>query len=177
VDATTAWDEARAELVPAAVTVRDFSEFYAATREQVARALAVTLGDADLAADAADEALARAYLKWAQVGQLDNPGGWVFRVGLNWARSSLRRRHRPARRLGDVDSLELPPVVEPALTKALAELSTRHRSVVVCRYLLGYSDEETANALAMRPGTVRSCLHRALKRLRSELGHLREEND
>jgi RNA polymerase sigma factor (sigma-70 family) len=177
VDATTAWDDARVELVPTHVIVRDFTEFYAATRDQVARALAVTLGDSDLAADAADEALARAYLKWAQVGQLDNPGGWVFRVGLNWARSSLRRLHRPARRLGDADLTEQPPPVEPKLVQALAGLSARHRSVVVCRYLLGYSDEETANALAMRPGTVRSCLHRALRTLRADLGHLREEND
>jgi DNA-directed RNA polymerase specialized sigma24 family protein len=177
VDATAAWDDAQAESIPIDAIGLDFTEFYAATRDQVVRALSLTLGDSDLAADATDEALARAYLKWAIVSRLDNPGGWVFRVGLNWARSSLRRRHRPARRLGDADSLDLPPVVEPALMAALAGLSVRHRSVVVCRYLLGYSDEETANALALRPGTVRSCLHRALKRLRADLGHLREENN
>ncbi len=70
----------------------DFAAFYEQHHPRVARALAVTLGDAELATEATDEAMVRAYQRWKQVSSLDNPGGWVYRVGLNWSRSVLRRR-------------------------------------------------------------------------------------
>jgi RNA polymerase sigma-70 factor (ECF subfamily) len=64
-----------------------FEGFYKAEADRVYRALAVTLGDRDLAREATDEAMARAYARWSKVSAHDNPGGWVFRVGLNWATS------------------------------------------------------------------------------------------
>ena len=75
----------------------DFHEFYREARPAVGRALAVTLGDPDLAADAVDEAMIRAYQRWSQVARLDNPGGWVYRVGLNWSRRIFRMRYNKAR--------------------------------------------------------------------------------
>ena len=177
-DATAAWDDGPAEemhVLGAEPIVPDFSGFYAQVRGPVARALAVTLGDADLAADAADEALARAYASWAKVARMANPSGWVYRVGLNWARSGLRRRNQWHPGLTAVVDPGPAAPVEPSLVAALAALSVRQRSVVVCRYLLGYSDHETSVALGLRPGTVRSSLQRGLRRLRDELGHLREE--
>ena len=75
----------------------DFESFYRAEADRLYRALAVTLGDPQLARDAADEAMARAYAHWGRVRDHDNPGGWAFRVGLNWATSWWRkvRRERP----------------------------------------------------------------------------------
>ena len=35
--------------------------------------------------------MVRAYARWDKIGAYDNPGGWVYRVGLNWARSARRR--------------------------------------------------------------------------------------
>ncbi len=153
-----------------------FPEFYAVHREPIGRALALTLGDTDLAAEATDEAMARAYLRWSQVSSMENPAGWTYRVGLNWGRSAIRRLRRPRVVVHDAETVEQPAVVEPSLVAALERLNVKHRSVVVCRYLLGYSDAETAQALAMRPGTVRSCLHRALRTLALELDHLRDDH-
>ena len=149
----------------------DFHEFYREARPAVGRALAVTLGDPDLAADAVDEAMIRAYQRWSQVARLDNPGGWVYRVGLNWSRSVLRRRRRP-RRVPRAEAVELPGLSEPSLHAALQELDVKHRSVVVCRYLLDLSTDETAAALHLRRGTVKSRLSRALATLRRRLPHL-----
>jgi DNA-directed RNA polymerase specialized sigma24 family protein len=77
--------------------VAAFESFYRAEVDRVYRALAVTLGDAHLAREAADEAMARAYMHWHRVAACDSPGGWVFRVGLNWATSWWRKfgRERP----------------------------------------------------------------------------------
>ena len=160
---------------PVAVTVLSFDDFYTVTRDPVARALALTLGDAELATDAVDEALARAYQRWDQVQGYANPSGWVYRVALNWARSILRRRRRPLHRLYEPDSHDGPAMADPDVHRALAELDWKHRSVVVCRHLLGWSELETATALGLRPGTVKSRLHRATAHLQVRLGHLRAE--
>jgi DNA-directed RNA polymerase specialized sigma24 family protein len=160
---------------PAAVPVAGgFDEFYAAHSAPVARALALTIGDADLAAEATDEAMVRAYQRWHQVSGYSSPGGWVYRVGLNWARSVLRRRRRGQRLAVYATPPAGAPVVgEPAVAAALAELNVDQRAVVVCRFLLDWSVDETAAALGVRPGTVQSRLHRAVQQLQSRLSHLR----
>lgn len=150
----------------------DFTAFYRETYQDVARALAYTLGDVDLGAEAADEGMARAYLHWSSVRTYDKPAGWVYRVGLNWARSLHRRlsRHLPFRPVTEVTQ---PPVADPAVEQALRDLDERNRAVVVCRLLLDWSVAETAEALGMRPGTVKSRLHRSVRLLQTKLHHMR----
>lgn len=152
-----------------------FVEFYAQARDRLARALALTLNDGDLAAEAVDEAMARAYQRWDRVGSFDDPAGWVYRVAMNWATSVLRRRTRAPRLPAERPAGDLGPVAEPSVRVALAELDVRQRGVVVCRYYLGLSEAETAAALGIRPGTVKSRLHRALQHLQVRLAHLRNE--
>jgi RNA polymerase sigma factor (sigma-70 family) len=150
----------------------EFADFYRTAWPSVARALSVALGDRDLAVDATDEAMARAYPRWDKLRRYDNPAAWVYRVGLNWARSYHRRL---ARRLpfAHPETTDAVPIADPAVHEALLELPLRLRSVVVCRLLLDWSIAETAEALGVRPGTVRSRLHRALESLKSSLHHLR----
>lgn len=158
----------------------DFADFYRTERPGLVRALALTLGDAELAAEAFDEAMTRAYQRWRTVQTMGSPSGWVYRVALNWSRSVLRtRRRRQARALYEREAVDggVRTPVDPAVRAALADLDVKHRSVVVCRYLLGLSEEETALALDLPAGTVKSRLHRASRILRARLDHLREEND
>lgn len=154
-----------------------FDAFYRDAWDQVARGLTATLGDRDLAVDATDEAMARAYAHWAKVGGYDFPAGWVYRVGLNWARSYHRRLARalPLRRTepAELDGGSVPGIADPAIRDGLLALDVKHRSVVVCRLLLDWSVDDTAAALNIAPGTVKSRLSRALTILESTLGHLR----
>ena len=55
------------------------------------------------------------------------------------------------------------------LLRAVNDLADDHRLAIACRYLLDLSEEETAAALGVRRGTVKSRLARALERLRTEL--------
>jgi DNA-directed RNA polymerase specialized sigma24 family protein len=160
------------EIVVVASDSASFSAFYRDRWQPVARGLALTLGDPDLAAEATDEAMARAYPRWATLQAYDNPAGWVYRVGLNWARSHHRRIARMIPFLRH-DSAELGPVTDPAVAEALLRLPIGQRSVVVCRLLLDWSVDDTASALDISTGTVKSRLHRALQTLESTLSHLR----
>jgi RNA polymerase sigma factor (sigma-70 family) len=150
----------------------EFTDFYRRCWPSVARALSLALGDHDLAVEATDEAMARAYPRWDKLRRYDNPAGWVYRVGLNWARSYHRRL---ARRLpfARPEVTEPVQVADPEIRQALLELPHRQRTVVVCRLLLDWSVDDTATALGVRPGTVRSRLHRALQSLEASLDHLR----
>lgn len=161
----------------AAADVDHFEAFYRDAWDQVARGLTATLGDRDLAVDATDEAMARAYAHWPRIAGYEFPAGWVYRVGLNWARSYHRRLARalPLRRTehAELDGGHVAGVADPAVRDALLDLPVNHRSVVVCRLLLDWSVDETAAALDIAPGTVKSRLSRALTVLESTLGHLR----
>jgi RNA polymerase sigma-70 factor (ECF subfamily) len=119
--------------------------------------------------------MARAYQRWTHVSQLENPGGWVYRVALNWSRSVLRRLTRPAPTwVASATTSPAPVVQDPAVDRALATLTIDQRAVVVCRLLLNMSEAHTADALGIKPGTVKSRLHRALERLNPLLAPLQE---
>ena len=149
-----------------------FADFYRADYTNVARALSYTLGDVDLGREATDEAMARAYARWAKIRDYESPAGWVYRVGLNWAYSTRRRVLRSLPFLEHPNATE-PPISDPAIADALRRLDVKLRSVVVCRLLLDWSVEETAGALRIKPGTVKSRLHRGLASLERSLGHMR----
>ena len=170
----TAIVEEEVHLGDAELVIRTFDDFYASARPDIARALSLTLGDVDLALEATDEAMARAYERWPMVSRLDRPEGWVYRVAMNWALSILRRRRRADHKLYDPTDTTI-AIADPDLHAAVAELDVKHRSVIVCRHLLGWSVADTAKALKVREGTVKSRLSRATTILRSRLRHLNEE--
>ena len=146
-----------------------FESFYQGSRDRLYRALALTLGDADVAADAVDEAMTRALERWDEVARYENPAGWVYRVGLNQGRSAQRRRSRMPKRFFGRESYEM-NVPEPDLAKAVAALSHRDRTVIVARYYLQWTPAEIAEAMRVPGATVRSRLKRALERLRRQMG-------
>lgn len=163
------------EIPPADVDARPgFVAFYDEAYRRVAAALSSTLGDRDLGVEAADEAMARCFANWDNVGRYDNPAGWVYRVGLNWALSWHRKLAR-RNTLNPPGHVDAPEPVDPQIEAALARLDIRLRSVVVCRILLDWSTEATAEVLRIKPGTVKSRLHRGLTRLAEMLEHFDEE--
>lgn len=155
----------------AVVAEPSFEGFYRDHRDRIARALALTLGDDALGFEATDEAMARAYERWSSVSGYENAEGWVYRTGLNWARSWLRRRKRAADKAPLVAATGSVPDrhVDVDLADALATLSDDQRAVVVLRFYSDWSVEDTADALGIAPGTVKSRLSRALAALSDEL--------
>ena len=144
-----------------------FDTYYRSHYPALVRALSVALGDAGWGRDAADEAMTRTYERWNTVQTYRNPQGWTYRVGLNWALSWHRKL---ARRLPwSPTETDLGPTADPELDAAIRQLDPKYRSVVVCRYLLDWSTDQTAEALDIRPGTVKSRLSAGLAQLRAAL--------
>ena len=138
---------------------------------RLARAILLDDGEAE---DAVQEASLAA---WRRQGSLRDPARfdvWFDRILVNQCRDQLRRRKRSVQ-------LAPPPVgfeavAEPLetgtdaeLDQALAALDADHRVVVVMRYWQDRTVEDIADRLGIPPGTVKSRLHNALKRLRSNL--------
>jgi RNA polymerase sigma-70 factor (ECF subfamily) len=153
------------------VEVLEFEAFLAEHYERVRRALALTLGETGRAEDLAQEAFARAWLRWSAVSAMERPVAWVYVVAVNQARRDLRRELRPA-------TLSVPPrpadmagavATSISLQVALTSLPARQRAAVVLRYLADLSIAEVAQAMRCAEGTVKSTLHAALAHLRIEM--------
>ena len=59
--------------------------------------------------------------------------------------------------------------IKLALSKALAGLPPRHRIIFVLKEIEGYKYNEICEILKIPEGTVKSILHRAVKKLRRDL--------
>ena len=78
--------------------------------------------------------------------------------------------HPPSLRSAAVVLVNVGVVWKPQLLAAVNALRDGERLVIACRYFLDLSEEETAAALGIRRGTVKSRTSRALDRLRERLG-------
>ncbi len=146
-----------------------FDAFYTGCRVEVHRAVAVTVGDHHLAADAVDEAFVRAAERWGQVSQMDRPAGWVYRVAVNWATSWRRKwSRRPTLPVEVLDRPHHDDLTAVTLLERLSGLPLLQRQMLVLRFVLGFSVRETAVALDVAEGTVKSSVHRARQQLRAE---------
>ncbi len=149
-------------------------------REDYARVVAaVTLvsGSRASAEDAVQEALVRAWTSSQRGQSIESLPAWVVTVALNLSRSAVRRaiaERRAAHRVGVRDTSVAEPSGDPTdVQRALADLPRRQREVAVLRYVMDLNTEETARALAIGEGTVKSTLAKA----RAKLGAALAEDD
>ncbi|MGC2192442.1 MAG: sigma-70 family RNA polymerase sigma factor [Candidatus Dormiibacterota bacterium] len=128
------------------------------------------LRDRGLAEDCVQDAFVSA---WKARASLRDPGAeraWLMTIIANTARSHLRRRIPIPTDTVAADPSLRDPFSELALSsdlrRALDQLPTDQREVIVLRVYLDLSVEETARSLKVAEGTVKSRLSRALEALR-----------
>jgi RNA polymerase sigma factor (sigma-70 family) len=92
-----------------------------------------------------------------------------LRVVTNLAIDAYARRKVPLADSAPI-GLEDAAVLRVTLAQALRALPARQRDAVVLRYLVDMSEADTAEALGVAPGTVKSHLSRAVTHLRRVLG-------
>ena len=151
----------------------DFDQFFYSLLPRVTQVSQRLTGNRQAAEDIAAEAFARAYARWPKVSRLPYRDAWVLRVATNLAIDSARRRLAAPSGQRDPEMLDLADVValRSTLIGALSALSRSQREAVVLRYLIDLPEDEVATALGIRPGTVKSHLHRAVASLREQLAN------
>ncbi|TWD79376.1 RNA polymerase sigma-70 factor (sigma-E family) [Kribbella amoyensis] len=169
---------------PAADPRCDF-ESYVSTRYGALLGLGYLLTqDRALAEDLVQTALIRCWSSWHRV-RSEDPHAYVRRVMVN-AHTEWWRRRRGRTEVPSEDPLAEAPrpeyvsglvgLVEHAdLIQALRRLPRRMCAAVVLRYFEDLTEAETAEVMGCSVGTVKSQTHRALTRLRAELGSLDAE--
>ncbi len=137
-----------------------FDRFVERVEPRLRRAMVVLRGPED-GADAAAEALMWAWEHWAEVSQMQNPAGFLYRVGQTKSRSR-RRGLLPVRVPEDAR-------FEPGLSPALAKLSDAQRTAVVLVHGFAWTYQEVADALGVSKSSVGTHVSRGMARLRHEL--------
>jgi RNA polymerase sigma-70 factor (sigma-E family) len=150
-----------------------FREFVAARSPALLRVAWMLTGDAHLAEDLLQTALARMWPHWRRLRE-EQPEAYVRRVMVRVYGSWWRRRwraERPTSALPEAAAEDAYAEVEvrAALTAALARLPRRQRQVVVLRYYEDLSEQDVAGVLGCSVGTVKSQAARGLARLRAAL--------
>lgn len=149
---------------------------------RLVQVLSLYCGDQPTAEDLAQETLARVWLKWRRVSQMDAPELWARRVGLNLATSWHRRRQAGTRAMTRVAAMAPAAAASSQLEEPgrdtlqlLAALPHRQRAAVVLRFFEDLSVTETARVMGCKEGTVKALTSQGLERLR-QLG-VTEEMD
>jgi RNA polymerase sigma-70 factor (ECF subfamily) len=150
-----------------------------------ATALAVTGEEAD-ADDVCQDAFVAAMERIDDCRQPDRFGAWLLQIVRNRARDQLRARARPVIPIDGVhiESPRPSPAAEAEredatarLLAAMRELPEERREVLLLHDSEGWTHREIAERMGLPPGTVRSHLHHARRRIRGLLPELEDEND
>jgi RNA polymerase sigma-70 factor (sigma-E family) len=154
-----------------------FHGFVAARMDRWRRSAFLLCRDWHTADDLVSVTVGKVFENWRKVAAADNPDAYAQRI---LARSWLDERRRSWHREKPVD--QLPELASPpdhriedheSLAALLDALGPRQRAVLVLRFYLNMSVEETADILRISPGTVKSQSARGLTSLRTLADSLR----
>lgn len=158
-----------------------FAEIVRAHQAHALRLATAINGDSTEAYDIVQEAFVKVHQSLATVRDDEALRPWLMRIVANQAKNTARgRRRREARHQRHVvlrtqsppgpDEIALGSIEAQRLLDAVARLADNDRHVLACRFFAGLTEAETAVALGIAAGTVKSRTSRALLRLRVETG-------
>jgi len=156
--------------------VLEFEDYVRTRQDALLRSARRLVPDPIDAQDLVQTALVRTYPRWDGIADKALADAYMRRVMINTRTEWWRNR-----KLEEVPSAELPEnsiddgaeqrADREMLRDVMRVLAPKQRQVVIMRHYGQLTTEETARALGMSTGTVKSTLHRALARLRYELEH------
>lgn len=138
----------------------EFRLFFERHHRELSRFAYLLSGDPDVADDLAADAFVAAWSQWDRVRSAASSLGYVRGIVANLASNRLRRLIRERVRLSTIgvqeraEGPDVPAVVD--VRSALMRLPVRKRACVVLRYAIDLSEEDTAEALGISVGTVKS---------------------
>jgi len=159
-----------AELRVSSVASAGFDAFFADEHERLFRALYFVTGDRQDAEELMQDAFLKVWERWDRVSKVDDPQGYLFRAALNGFRMRRRRAATALRKLSltapDRDLFQ-ESEIRADVRRMLLSLSPRQRAALVLTDLLGYSSDDAAHILRIRPSTVRALATQGRNALRT----------
>ncbi len=155
--------------LPAVVTVTTVDDPTSLYRREHGRMVRLAVAMVDVPAVAEElvqDAFAEVFARWERI---DHPAAYLRTCVANRCRKELRHRQLLRRTaVPAVDEAIAAAVDGPArlMLDVVRALPPRRRAVVVLRFYEDLSEVQIAEALGLRPGTVRATLHQALAQLR-----------
>ena len=141
-----------------------FSDFAAEVEPRLRHALVARFGPT-AGRDAAVDAMSYGWEHWKRLQRMTNPAGYLYRVGQTKAKRAMNTNTivSPA-----------PPSrhefwVEPALPRALADLSDRQRTCVILVHSFQWTHREVAEMLGLSTSSVQKHVERGMAKLRAAL--------
>jgi RNA polymerase sigma-70 factor (ECF subfamily) len=143
-----------------------FEQFYRDDYSRIVYGVTASVGDKDVAADAVDEALARAWNRVRRGHDIDSIAAWVRVVAMNVYRDAHRKqvvedRYRAALVRTQLDTSHEAWHLSVYVREVLSELSPRQREVAVLYVICDLPVATIASELGISVGTVKSMLSRA----------------
>jgi RNA polymerase sigma factor (sigma-70 family) len=152
---------------------REAFDAWAAPHVQDMARLATRLSGAAEADDVVQDALVRAWTRWATYDSgRGKPKTWLLAIVADQARQRLRRPGPETARLDGARGVAAGDRADGAdldLRRAVARLPERQRLAVECHYYVGLTVKETAQVMGCAAGTVKASLSAARANLRVEL--------
>ncbi|MEU8890461.1 SigE family RNA polymerase sigma factor [Streptomyces sp. NPDC048442] len=154
----------------------EFHAFFERHYAELSRLAHLLTGEADGADDLAADALLALWHRWERVRAADHPAAYARGVVANMARSHIRSAVRERRRIAlfwsnrdeDCADPDVPAVID--VRTALRALPFRKRACVVLRHAFDLSEKDTAHALGVSVGTVKSQTSKGMAELHRRLG-------
>jgi RNA polymerase sigma-70 factor (sigma-E family) len=151
---------------------------YSAHYRGLVRLAAYLTGDRDGAEEVVQDAYVKVLGRWGGLRDLDKGEAYLRQTVVNLSRSRLRHRivverHAPAPmpHTASAESGAISELDRSAVVHALAELPRRQREAIVLRYYADLSEAQTAHAMGVSAGAVKSHTSRGMAALR----HLLQE--
>ncbi|MFD9466279.1 SigE family RNA polymerase sigma factor [Streptomyces sp. NPDC060027] len=154
----------------------EFHAFFERHYNELARLAHLLTGEPDAADDLAAEALLALWHRWDRVRAADHPVAYARGVVANLARTRIRAAVRERRRItlfwsqreDRAENPDVPGSVD--VQEALRRLPFRKRACVVLRHAFDLSEKDTALALGISVGTVKSQTSKGMTELKRLLG-------
>ncbi|GAA3487834.1 MULTISPECIES: SigE family RNA polymerase sigma factor [Streptomyces] len=154
----------------------EFHDFFERHYAELARFAHLLTGETDAADDLAADALVALWQHWGRLRQADHPLAYARGVVANMARARIRSAVRERRRVAlfwsrSPERTESPDVASVLdVRAALDRLPFRKRACVVLRHAFDLSEKDTAAALGISVGTVKSQTSKGMAELERTLG-------
>lgn len=154
------------------MTEQDLVAFCRREHGRLVGLLSLYCGDAALAEELAQDALARVCRDWRRVRKMAYPEAWASRVALNFANSYFRRKgaeRRARERLAadPVTASDPDTALAVSVRHAVASLPPRQRTALLLHYFCDLPFAQVAELMGSPEPTVKSLARRGIERLRS----------